>query len=274
MDFLFPGFKTKALTFSYDDNTTQDRRLTDIFRKYGLKATFNINTGSFGQHAHLDSHGGFYCEYNRIDETEVSTLYNGFEVASHTVDHAILTEIDDSSFDYQITEDCKRIERLCGEYPAGLAYPCGRYNNGVAEHLKSLGIRYARTVDDTHSFKIPENFLIWHPTCHDHDKNINLLIDEFLKDNGDALKLFYIWGHSFELDKPDTDRWADMEHICGRLSGHDEIWYAENREICDYVSAVRNIKPGDTVNNTEKDLYIKKDNRDIIWKIGTDFNRL
>ena len=79
---LFPGFKSKALTFSYDDNTTQDRRLTEIFRKYGLAATFNINTGSFGSIGHLDNHGGFYCEYNRINESEAGELYRGFEVAS------------------------------------------------------------------------------------------------------------------------------------------------------------------------------------------------
>jgi hypothetical protein len=30
--FLFPDFKKNALTFSYDDNTEQGRRLTCIFR--------------------------------------------------------------------------------------------------------------------------------------------------------------------------------------------------------------------------------------------------
>ena len=37
--------KMKALTFSYDDGTLQDRRLVEIFNKYGLKATFNLNSG-------------------------------------------------------------------------------------------------------------------------------------------------------------------------------------------------------------------------------------
>ena len=35
----------KALTFSYDDGIEQDRKLVDIFNKYGMKATFNLNTG-------------------------------------------------------------------------------------------------------------------------------------------------------------------------------------------------------------------------------------
>ena len=38
----------KALTFSYDDGVTQDKRLIKILNKYGLKCTFNINSGLFG----------------------------------------------------------------------------------------------------------------------------------------------------------------------------------------------------------------------------------
>ena len=43
--------KKKAVTFSYDDGVTQDIRLIALFNKYGLKATFNLNSellGSFG----------------------------------------------------------------------------------------------------------------------------------------------------------------------------------------------------------------------------------
>ena len=47
--FLIPDFNKKALTFSYDDNTEQDRRLTCILRFHRLAGTFNINTGSFGE---------------------------------------------------------------------------------------------------------------------------------------------------------------------------------------------------------------------------------
>lgn len=35
----------KMLTFSYDDGIYQDERLVEIFNKYGMKATFNLNTG-------------------------------------------------------------------------------------------------------------------------------------------------------------------------------------------------------------------------------------
>ena len=34
----------KILTFSYDDAVTQDIRLIELFNKYGMKATFNLNS--------------------------------------------------------------------------------------------------------------------------------------------------------------------------------------------------------------------------------------
>ena len=45
----FPGGKAKALTMSYDDGKVQDRRLIDIFNKYGIKGTFNLNYGLVGE---------------------------------------------------------------------------------------------------------------------------------------------------------------------------------------------------------------------------------
>lgn len=41
----FPGGKFKALTMSYDDGVIDDERLVNIFNKYGIKGTFNINSG-------------------------------------------------------------------------------------------------------------------------------------------------------------------------------------------------------------------------------------
>ena len=39
--------KMKVLTLSYDDGVVEDIHLVQILNKYGLKATFNINTGVY-----------------------------------------------------------------------------------------------------------------------------------------------------------------------------------------------------------------------------------
>ena len=70
----FPGGKHKALTLSYDDGRTQDRRLVDIMNRYGIRGTFNLNSG-------------LWERGDRIDPAEIPTLYAGHEVACHTVTH-------------------------------------------------------------------------------------------------------------------------------------------------------------------------------------------
>ena len=40
--------KSKFLTFSFDDGVTQDVRLIELFNKYGMKATFNLNSELLG----------------------------------------------------------------------------------------------------------------------------------------------------------------------------------------------------------------------------------
>ena len=41
----FPGGRAKALTMSYDDGKLADERLLEIFNRYGIKGTFNLNYG-------------------------------------------------------------------------------------------------------------------------------------------------------------------------------------------------------------------------------------
>ena len=40
--------KKKAFTLSFDDGIMQDARAIEILDKYGLKATFNLNSGRWG----------------------------------------------------------------------------------------------------------------------------------------------------------------------------------------------------------------------------------
>ena len=48
-------------------------------------------------------------------------------------------------------------------------------------------------------------------------------------------KLFYLWGHSFEFSS--KNNWELLEDICKALGKKDDIWYATNIEIYDYVKA-------------------------------------
>ncbi len=83
--------KRKAITFSFDDGVAQDERMIAILNKYGLKATFNLNSGLLGKE------GSIVVEGNRVGRVkfspeEVKRVYQGHEMAVHTIDHVRLPE--------------------------------------------------------------------------------------------------------------------------------------------------------------------------------------
>ena len=97
----FPGGKQRALTFSYDDGVEQDVRLIEIFRKYGLKATFNLNSGLYAPEGTVYPEGQVH---RRMTESQVSELYRGddIEVAVHGYTHPWLDHMPDLSLKIRI----------------------------------------------------------------------------------------------------------------------------------------------------------------------------
>ena len=122
---MFNG-KMKAITFSYDDCTTQDIRLVELFNKYGIKATFNVNSELLGTPNEL-TRKGVKVGHNKLPADEIAEVYKGHEVAVHTLTHPYLQSIeDDNEIIRQIEEDRKNLEKLVGYEISGMAYP----NNG------------------------------------------------------------------------------------------------------------------------------------------------
>ncbi len=220
----------KYLTFSYDDGVRQDIRLIEMFKKYGLKATFNLNSGSLGHVGHI-VHDGFDVCFDKVRPDEVGQIYEGFEVACHGVEHRNFPSLTEEELDREVVLDKQALEALSGQTILGGAYPCGVYDTTIPARLRARGIFYCRTIKDTHTFSIPEDFALWHPTCHDHDERALELADRFLAQESEQDSVFYIWGHAFELDKNDCDRWYAMEKLCEKLAGHSDICYCTNADI-------------------------------------------
>ena len=62
--------------------------------------------------------------------------------------------------------------------------------------------------------------------------------------------MMYVWGHSYEFDRDDS--WGLIEEFCEYIGGRDDIWYATNIEIVDYMNAAKNLRfsaKGDKVYN-------------------------
>lgn len=223
--------KKKALTFSFDDGVTQDIRLLEILNKYGLKGTFNLNSGMLGLPNKLDRNGGT-VSHNKVQPSQVKALYAGHEVAVHTLTHPTLTPLTEEAIVYQVEEDRKALEAMVGYPIVGMAYPNGPNDDRVAGIIqKHTPIRYSRTVESTFDFTPQKtNLLRYNPTVYYIQPELDDLVDRFLADDSNDDKLLYIWGHSYEMDAG-LITWEHFEEICKKLSGHDDIFYGTNKEV-------------------------------------------
>ncbi len=239
----YPGGLPKAVTFSYDDAVRADIRLSQTCSRYGIKCTFNINTGMIAQ-----QDGQF-----RLTEQEIRThlLEAGHEIAVHGHDHrapGALLPIDT----IQDVLNCRlEMERRFGGIFRGMAYPDSgitRMNNGadyatIRASLAALDIAYARTLaGDNNSFALPTDWYAWMPTCHHANPNAIAWAKSFAEfDQTKAYtanrfpRLFYLWGHSYEFDN--ANNWHLLEKLCGILGNRQDVWYATNMEIHEYVTA-------------------------------------
>lgn len=226
--------KLKAVTFSYDDGVTQDKRLVELFDKYGLKCTFNINSELLGLDGALVREGVTVTHIKNKPE-EIKEIYRGHEVAVHTLTHPMLPTLEDSEIIRQVEEDRKNLSALVGYEVVGMAYPCGGVNNDerVAEVIKNnTGVKYSRTITSNYSFDLQDgNLFRFNPTVYHHrefDRAFELA-REFIELKTDTPKIFYIWGHAYEFDI--YNNWDRMEEFCRLISGRDDIFYGTNKEV-------------------------------------------
>ena len=223
----FPEGRHKVLTMSYDDGKAADRRLVDLFNRYGIKGTFHLNSGLFGTG-------------DRIPENDVAALYKEHEISAHTLTHPTIARSPKEQLLHEILEDRKKLERIAGYTVRGMSYPNGSYNSFIKELLPYLGIEYARTVNSTGNFSIPDDFLEWNPTCH-HNNGLMQLAESFVDlHKTQYLYMMYVWGHSYEFDN--DENWDLIETFCDYIGNREEIWYATNIEIVDYLNAFKNLK--------------------------------
>lgn len=226
---MFDG-KMKAITFSYDDGVLQDERLINIFNKYNLKGTFNINSELLGKEGSVASFGTM-VKHVKFKPEEIRTIYKGHEVAVHTLTHSNLSVKDEIEIIRQVEDDRVNLSRLVGYEVCGMAYPGGHSDERVAEIIKKkTNVKYSRTVISTRSFELQNDLYEFHPTVHHANwDELQELVRRFIDLKADTPALFYIWGHSYEFDAQNT--WERFEDICKDLSNRDDVFYGTNREV-------------------------------------------
>ena len=226
--------KMKALTFSFDDAVTQDKKFIELLNKYGMKCTFNLNSGLLGQsgQVHIGDAG---INHIKVTAADVRAIYEGHEIAAHTIDHPLLPGIEsDDEIVRQVEEDRLRLSELADYEVVGFAYPCGgmNFNDRVAKLIKErTGVKYARNIISSFSFEKQPDLYKFKPTVHQHanPNEMFALGEKFIEMKPDKPQIYYVWGHSYEFDF--TESWDKLEEFLKLISGKDDIFYGTNAEV-------------------------------------------
>jgi len=225
--------KLKAVTFSYDDGVTQDQRLIEIFNKYNLKCTFNLNSALLGKAGSLVREDVTVAHCKPRPE-EVRKIYEGHEIAVHTLTHPHMKMLSDEDIIREVEEDRKALSEIAGYEVVGMAYPGGTHciDERVARLIREhTGVKYARTTTSTFNFEPQEDLIWFNPTVYHHREwdEMFRLAEEFIAMKPTSPKIFYIWGHAYEFDIHND--WARFEEFCKLISGHNDIFYGNNTEV-------------------------------------------
>ena len=132
----FPGGLPKALTLSYDDGVEQDEKLIAIAEKYGLKGTFNINSGCFPPEGTTYAPGTIH---RRMPLNQLKEVYakSSWEIAAHAYTHASLVGLPANIAAEEVLRDRKELEDIFGTVIRGFAYPYGAFDDQSVGVLKS-----------------------------------------------------------------------------------------------------------------------------------------
>ena len=225
--------KLKAVTFSYDDGVTQDIRLIELLNKYDLKCTFNLNSQLLGTGKVVMRRGKRISHY-KIQPIDVKKVYEGHEVAVHTLSHPNLVNCYEEEIIRQVEKDRLALSELAGYEVIGMAYPSGMINTDdrVADVIrKHTGVKYARTITSAENFDLQEDLLQYRPSVYHLDfEKMMALGQAFIELKPEKPQIFYIWGHSYEMDYGE-DYWLQLEEFFKLIGHRDDIFYGTNKEV-------------------------------------------
>ena len=222
----------------WDDGVATDIRLTDIFRKYNAKATFNLRPGLINQDETVMPHwldpdyrGWSYRGFSggRMGKKDLLKVYGGFRVASHCMKHETVGRVSLEDFIRGAVDARKFLEDTFGMECPGFAWPCGATSDDSVKALRDAGFRYGRTVANVRGDASRcEDPLQLAANCHFLAPDFWTRFDEVKKTGG----VFYFWGHSYEMLDCEG-LWKQLEGKISIISNDPEVEWID---VIDIVS--------------------------------------
>lgn len=234
----------KYFAWSFDDGLEQDKKIIGLLKEYGLGATFHLNSGLFGDKSYEGRIGnlgmtekpaaGFdpearhllpWVPHFRIPADELTQVYEGFEIASHTCRHVNLAKCSEEERQREIAEDVNALSEKFGQTVTGFAYPYGVGAKQSREALKAAGVQYARLATSKLGFRFPADPLAMPLSCwHISPKTFERLEAFFNTDAGDEDAFFLMFAHGYEFDfGTKASNWDKFRRICETVARHDDV---------------------------------------------------
>ena len=233
MNKRYPGGKKKAFNITYDDGVLQDVRFVALLNRYGIKGTFNLNSQLMQEEFSWTHPNGM--QVKRLSREAVRELYEGHEVASHTLTHPYMQELSDEQLWYQMKTDKENLEMLFGREVKGFAVPFDYYDDRIARCAEACGFAYARMSEFSGNFTPCRDWYYWKTGIYHIEPNLTNFVADFLNTE-EELAVCQIVGHSYDLDAENL--WGTMELICAAVSARDDIWFCTNLELVEFLKTV------------------------------------
>ena len=195
----------KYFLLSFDDGTVYDRRFVELLNRYGMKGTFNLNSG-------LEDFVWYYEDKFPIRRqilSETLEQYRGHEIASHSLHHHWLNTLSPPQISREIGDDCETLKKIFGVEEIGFGVPFTACTEREIKLIRKY-VRYIRLSEFADSFALPND--PYHIPIHAlyNDADIREKITRFAESDLENA-LFVMAGHSYELEA--LGHWDHMEEL-------------------------------------------------------------
>ena len=205
----------KYFIFAIDDGTIYDKKVIDIFNKYNIRATFNLNSGLQDFVWYKDDR-----PVERLKLYENRHIYDNHEVASHSLTHPYFSGLNEEQCIREVQEDIDNLSSIFGYKVVGFAFP---FHDQTEDNIRTVRdnvdleyIRYSYLTDENtpkDRYHIPINALY-------DDENIYERLEAFSNNDLDN-SLFVIAGHAYEFEMKDD--WGKIEKLLSYLKDNKKI---------------------------------------------------
>ena len=266
---LYPEGKKKAFNVTYDDGVLQDARFVSLLNRYGLKGTFNLNSGLTESEFEWTHENGMIVK--RLSAGNAVSLYQGHEIASHTLTHPFMTELSKEEILHELCEDKKRLEELFGRKVRGFALPFDYYSDLIETCVRECGFEYARISEENHSYRPDSDYYRWRAGIFHLDPCFEEFISGFLATDTE-LALCQIAGHTYDLDA--AGLWDKIEKVFSLIADDPDVCPTTTIDLITYLKAMEKaaIAENKISNHSECSLWFDVNGSKVCLRTGETYD--